>query len=484
MPRSRLVGTDAPRLDPLEPRQLLTVYTPTPLADVYADPPDELFSLSPPAGVETVGYGAAGATLGDVDADGADDFAIAAPGRAASGEGSAVNGYVFLYSGRTQSLLATIAGTSPGFGAVLANAGDFNNDGVSDLFVGSPASASAAFYSGSSGALLHALTGDADSEFGFSFTRTDDLNADGTADFAVGAPTQGGTGAVFTFSGADYAQLRRIDGSQAGSRYGHALATWGNLTDQVTPRDGVRELFIGVPEWDTFRDGATITAAGALVLVEPISGVHLQDYQGSNPDGHVGTSLLATEDLLRVGAPAGPATTGPWVGGWVLRVSAATAPGVWFSIVTDSYRSQVPGTRLGEWLGITPSLKGTENAMLLIGNGAGINTRSRAATARASPSRPRACSPATSTPTASPTFSDSAGPRPRSARSGPSPRRCTGRSATSTSGSAARARTPGHPASAAPRGTRISPSPGPTPSWWGRGSPRSPRTGSGSPSRP
>ncbi len=116
MPRAhaRRVHTVTDLVAALEPRQLLTTCTATPLADEYAIPAGEPFTIAPPAG--TVGFGTTAAVLGDLDDDGADDFAISAPGTA-PGVALAVNGKVFVYSGKTQSLIRTITGFVPGFGS-------------------------------------------------------------------------------------------------------------------------------------------------------------------------------------------------------------------------------------------------------------------------------------------------------------------------------------------------------------------------------
>jgi hypothetical protein len=74
------------------------------------------------------------ASTGDMDGDGRSDIAIAAP---FADDGGANTGSVYVYSGVTYSLLATISGSSSlaPYGAGVGAIGDPNQDGVNELLV-------------------------------------------------------------------------------------------------------------------------------------------------------------------------------------------------------------------------------------------------------------------------------------------------------------------------------------------------------------
>jgi hypothetical protein len=134
--------------------------------------------------------------LGDLNADGFDDFAAGSPY-----EG--VQGTVRVYSGFDGSVLATFAGTGmtagvpDNFGYSVAG-GDVNNDGVLDVIVGAPqysftpplGNGWARVFSGSSGAVLQTVTGvTGGGAFGFAVDAAGDVNGDGFGDVVVGAST-------------------------------------------------------------------------------------------------------------------------------------------------------------------------------------------------------------------------------------------------------------------------------------------------------
>ncbi len=93
-------------------------------------------------------FGRAVAAVGDVNGDGAPDFAVAAPSNDAGGVDA---GRVYVYFGGAGSdavvdWTLTGAAASDGFGTAVAGAGDVNADGFADVIVGAPGTAAGRAY--------------------------------------------------------------------------------------------------------------------------------------------------------------------------------------------------------------------------------------------------------------------------------------------------------------------------------------------------
>jgi len=171
-------------------------------------------------------FGRALASL-DLDGDGVPELAIGAPG----GSGALATGTVWIVeldpvtgaatdalriANGESGLPAGFLDSSDAFGYALANAGDWDGDGVPELLVGAPfdddgGSSSGAFYvlylnadgtvrahakfSATAGGFTAALP--AGVEFGESIAAIGDQDGDGQIDLAVGAPDLEGPGSVF-----------------------------------------------------------------------------------------------------------------------------------------------------------------------------------------------------------------------------------------------------------------------------------------------
>ncbi|NOT29010.1 MAG: hypothetical protein HOP15_01020 [Planctomycetes bacterium] len=207
-------------------------------------------------------FGEAVALLDDVNGDGVADFAVGAPGddRSATDGGS-----VRIYSGANGVLLATLfgSGASEEFGAVLVNAGDIDQDGKDELFVGIPRgelgvpdSGKAVLLSGADGAVLRTFAGDATGDdFGRSLAGAGDLDGDGAPDLLVGAPGgryarafSGATGAVLWSATRTHPEqgiyhYTMMPENPGSARFGWALC---GLGDQ--DHDGHRDVAVGYPE--------------------------------------------------------------------------------------------------------------------------------------------------------------------------------------------------------------------------------------------
>lgn len=289
-------------LESFEPRVLLTTYTYTSAVEAF-----HLETLVRPIeGPGAASFGAVVVATGDLDGDGANDFAVAAPGELGEDgryEGDA--GAVFVYSGRTRALLRTLSDGLPGFGASMVNIGDANGDGVADLAVGSPSAdhnlnaaidyvGSVTVYSGADGAVVWSRNGESRlDELGWAVALAGDVNEDGVTDVIVGAPGAGGdgantgAGAAFVLSGVDGAVLHTFTGETAGDRFGSAVD--GGVDVPEFPDhpngDGFIDFLVGAPARDngagaaylidgsdgsvrlTYTDGAGAEAGAAVAFV-------------------------------------------------------------------------------------------------------------------------------------------------------------------------------------------------------------------------
>jgi hypothetical protein len=140
------------------------------------------------------------ALLGDVDADGTVDYAIAA---SYSGTTN-VRGKVYVYSGATGTLLQSWIGQydNDQLGISIADAGDFDGDGHADVLCGGlkggtrKAWGHVVAFSGKTGNQLFEIKDSTykDQLFGQSCAMVGDMDGDGLEEFVVGAPYDGHAG--------------------------------------------------------------------------------------------------------------------------------------------------------------------------------------------------------------------------------------------------------------------------------------------------
>lgn len=158
--------------------------------------------LDGPDGGYSNQFGIAAVAMGDLDRDGAGDFAVS--GQAISSRsGSSSSGWVTIYSGGTGSGIGSSGDSTPegygspvAYGYAIAGGGDVDGDGTPDLVIGdSPAEdllgqgVGVVNIQGSSGSLK--LKGHSSWDyFGYSISCRGDANGDGFDDVLVGAPGQ------------------------------------------------------------------------------------------------------------------------------------------------------------------------------------------------------------------------------------------------------------------------------------------------------
>ncbi len=134
------------------------------------------------------GFGGVVTGVGDVDGDGKEDVAVAAP--ATEDQARTLAGELWIYSGATGKELRHWPGRQPGelFGRMIVDAGDVDGDGVDDLAIGAPSYRRGAsdrvgrveLRSGRTGAVLTELEGDGvECWFGWHIRRAPDPDRHG-----------------------------------------------------------------------------------------------------------------------------------------------------------------------------------------------------------------------------------------------------------------------------------------------------------------
>jgi FG-GAP repeat len=205
--------------------------------------------------------------IGDVDSDGAADFAA---GSLESGA-NALSGYVRLISGGTGKILRTFYphANDNGFARAIAGGEDADGDGIPDLLIGAFASNRAYLYSCHSGEEIaqfapQTLANDA---FGMSVEFVPDADQDDAPDCVIGAPF-GNYVAIQSSAGGQL--VKKINGESAGARFGTWVARVGDTND-----DGIEDIAVGAP-----LANSNGPSAGYAAVVSSRSGVQLLRVDG------------------------------------------------------------------------------------------------------------------------------------------------------------------------------------------------------------
>jgi hypothetical protein len=195
--------------------------------------------------------GFVGEKLGDVDGDGVNDIVL---GAHSSDEAGINTGRATVFSGATGDVVWDFVGAlAQGFlGAAVADAGDVDGDGVTDVIVGAPGApfgnpaipGQVFVFSGATGKEIWHATGEAiGDKFGIDVDgMRADINDDGFGDVVVGAEFADpdgfiNAGRVYILSGLDGSILRTADGPQANAFLGNGVAGVGDVND-----DGVADF--------------------------------------------------------------------------------------------------------------------------------------------------------------------------------------------------------------------------------------------------
>ncbi len=283
-------------------------------------------------------FGQAIAPLGDLNGDGFLDIAVSAPEDDDGGANKGAVWILFLNADGTVQSEQKISedsgefdeslSTNNQFGHALANIGDLDSDGVTDLAVGVPYDddggtdrgavwilflnsdgtvKSSQKISSSSGDLNITLSNE--DHFGSAVSEIGDLNGDGITDLAVGLSgrDQGGTnrGAVwilFMQRDGTVSSVTRIGQDQAGfsgalsnnDQFGEALSNIGDINS-----DGTDDLVVGAPQsndsgafWILF-----LTPDGDVLSSSKISATDGNFSGGLDSDDQFGGSIALLGDL-------------------------------------------------------------------------------------------------------------------------------------------------------------------------------------------
>ncbi|HTF87901.1 MAG TPA: hypothetical protein VK843_05795 [Planctomycetota bacterium] len=252
-----------------------------------------LYTVFGSAAVDHFGWSIA--ALGDIDGDGIIDFAAGAP----DSDFQTVNGgAVRVVSGANGVARFTLAGSVPGaaFGYCVCAAGHVNADGIGDLSVGSPFDQSAGIdagavdtWSGLNGAQLARHFGAAPGDrLGIAVANAGDVNSDGRSDLLAGADQEGsGAGYATVYSGLNGFPILSLPGASSGELFGCALAGGSDL-------DGDGTLDIAVGASDALHQSST---PGAVRVFSSAGGALLWSVFGAGNGEAFGSALALTPDL-------------------------------------------------------------------------------------------------------------------------------------------------------------------------------------------
>ncbi|MDR6808330.1 hypothetical protein J2Y45_005320 [Dyadobacter sp. BE34] len=208
-------------------------------------------------------------------------------------------------------------------GFSVASAGDVNSDGYSDVLAGAPHydngedNEGAAFlYYGSANGLNPVPTllesNQAHAGMGYSVSSAGDINNDGFSDIALGTPFydngQPNEGVVFVHFGSPKGikpiPAVMLEGNQAGAQFGMAVALAGDVNN-----DSYSDLIVGASEFDKgqLNEGAAVVYYGSKVGIDPNKMTILEMNQSISG---MGTSVAGAGDVnsdgfsdVLVGAP-------------------------------------------------------------------------------------------------------------------------------------------------------------------------------------
>jgi len=269
------------------------------------------------------------AALGDIDGDGAADFAV---GAEQGYDDPEAKGYVWVVSGRTGQVIRELVGEAIGtrLGRSVAPYEDLNGDGIAELAVAEGKNVS--IFSPLTGELLKKIpvVPPDDGPISLHFVTASDVDGDGSTDLLVGQPGGGpvsklASGRAALYSGKTGSLRWEIVGRETWSNLGVALATVGDVDGDELTDVAVGESHGWYPEDDFDENRPT----GTIYILRGNDGREIRRLGEDVKIQYFGVAMANAGDLdgdghpeLIVGAPgyyeAGRRNLG-WVGVYSTR---------------------------------------------------------------------------------------------------------------------------------------------------------------------